>query len=121
MAPIEQRLNQSYTEMPSHRVQGNIFVYRCVECKKINKHTSIKVIGDNFMTDLRMLDHQCIPVERARDKFNRMSCEETLEYANEDDTQSELGLTTVVDYELEAIGAAGRVFALLLLRDVVGI
>ncbi|ETN70546.1 hypothetical protein NECAME_14693 [Necator americanus] len=25
---------------------------------------------------------------------------ETLEYANEDDTQSELGLTTVVDYEL---------------------
>ncbi|KAK6734095.1 hypothetical protein RB195_017707 [Necator americanus] len=90
VARRELRLNQSCMELPSHRVEvpheertehiqaSYSFLAPQPEPAVDALHPfpgQREVIGDDFMTDPRMLDHRCIPVERAKDKANRMSYE----------------------------------------------
>ncbi|CAJ0596568.1 unnamed protein product [Cylicocyclus nassatus] len=53
--------------------QPNVATYQCGQCKKANTYTAITVIGDDFMEDPTMLAHACIPVEKTKDKADRLS------------------------------------------------
>ncbi|KAL6723539.1 hypothetical protein Aduo_018531 [Ancylostoma duodenale] len=73
----------------------NVYIYQCTHCKKIKKYTSIMISAENltsirhfvdvphiqvegydFPKDPTRIAHKCIPIERTRDKANRMSYEE---------------------------------------------
>ncbi|EYB88718.1 hypothetical protein Y032_0242g3411 [Ancylostoma ceylanicum] len=54
----------------------SVYIYQCTHCKKNKKYTSIMVQGDDFLKDPTMVAHGCIPIERTKDKTNRMSYEE---------------------------------------------
>ncbi|CAJ0593382.1 unnamed protein product [Cylicocyclus nassatus] len=58
------------------RAQSDISQYICVHCKKANKYEAILVSGDMFLEDPVMLRHTCIPVERTKDKADKLSCEQ---------------------------------------------
>ncbi|VDN28119.1 unnamed protein product [Cylicostephanus goldi] len=53
----------------------DICTYRCMQCKKVNKYTTVLVHGDDFLEDPTRLRHQCIPIKRTKDKATRMSYE----------------------------------------------
>ncbi|VDM67049.1 unnamed protein product [Strongylus vulgaris] len=109
--------------------------YVCMHCKKLKKYTAIRVKGEDFLDDPVMLDHSCLPVERTRDKAERLSykvsklCKiikiiisyaridymvifqqlrEALVRANAE--SEELQLRFIVDFEMATINAARRVF-----------
>ncbi|CAJ0590211.1 unnamed protein product [Cylicocyclus nassatus] len=53
----------------------DICTYRCMQRKKMNKYTTVRVNGDDFLEDPTLLRHQCIPIKRTKDKATRMSYE----------------------------------------------
>ncbi|EPB79070.1 hypothetical protein ANCCEY_01823 [Ancylostoma ceylanicum] len=55
------------------RSNQDVDIYKCNECKKRKKHTPIKVIGDEFVTDPCLAPHDCTPVEAIKDKVDRLT------------------------------------------------
>ncbi|RCN45032.1 hypothetical protein ANCCAN_08965 [Ancylostoma caninum] len=55
------------------RSNHEVDIYKCNECKKRKKHTPIKVIGDEFLTDPCLAPHDCTPLEVIKDKVDRLT------------------------------------------------
>ncbi|VDK59857.1 unnamed protein product [Cylicostephanus goldi] len=65
--------SRSYTFMFKRKSsQPNVATYICAQCKKANTYTAVTVSGDDFMQDPTMLAHACIPVEKTKDKADRL-------------------------------------------------
>ncbi|KAL6723955.1 hypothetical protein Aduo_018897 [Ancylostoma duodenale] len=52
------------------------YMYRCQLCRKVDKHTGILVHGEDFLDDHTAAGHACTPIERTKDKAERMSYKE---------------------------------------------
>ncbi|VDM75414.1 unnamed protein product [Strongylus vulgaris] len=69
LAYVFQYLRKTATE--------TIATYQCRHCKKEKKYTAVLVSDDELLEDPTRLGHMCIPVERTKDKTERLSYETT--------------------------------------------